>query len=123
VEQESAFSAKGVRLAVVGSGAPHYAKAFRESVGGSVPIYTDPELHTFKALSFKRGLGGIFSGSMWKRGVVAFSKGYRQGAVQGDATQLGGVLGLTAGGEIFYKYQSEFAGDHPSLDDLLEGIP
>ena len=123
MDQESVFADKGVRLAIVGSGAPPYAKAFREKVGGSVPIYTDPDLHSFKALSFKRGLGGMLNGSMWKRGMEAFSKGYRQGAVQGDAMQLGGVLGLKADGEIFYKYQSEFAGDHPELETILDAVP
>jgi len=108
---------------VIGSGAPHYAKAFREKVGSSVPIYTDPDLHSFKALSFKRGLGGVFNASMWKRGAEAFAKGYRQGAVQGDAMQLGGVLGLTADGDVFYKYQSEFAGDHPPLEVVMDSIP
>lgn len=108
---------------MIGSGAPHYAKAFREKVGSSVPIYTDPDLHSFKALSFKRGLGGVFNASMWKRGAEAFAKGYRQGAVQGDAMQLGGVLGLTADGDVFYKYQSEFAGDHPPLEVVMDSIP
>ena len=107
---------------MIGSGAPHYAKAFKESVGGNVPIYTDMALRTFAALSFKRGLGGLLKGAMWKKGFDAFKQGYRQGKVQGDAQQLGGVLGLSSSGDVLYKYTSEFAGDHPELDIVLEAM-
>ena len=95
MDREDSFSKQGIQVAVIGSGAPHYAKAFRESVGGRVPIYTDPSLQTFDALSFKRGLGGLLKGAMWKRGMEAFMQGHRQGKVQGDTRQLGGVLGLS----------------------------
>ena len=122
MDREDSFSKQGIQVAVIGSGAPHYAKAFRESVGGGVPIYTDPSLQTFDALSFKRGLGGLLKGAMWKRGMEAFMQGHRQGKVQGDTRQLGGVLGLSNEGEVLYKYTSEFAGDHPEIDQVLEAM-
>ena len=111
--------ALGVEIVIVGSGAPRYAKAFREGIGCDFPVYTDQELATFKALSFSRSFAGVLKASLWKRGFEAFRDGYRQGKVQGDTRQLGGMLGVTATGEVFYRYASEHAGDHPSLEVAL----
>ena len=111
--------ALGVDIVIVGSGAPRYAKAFREAIHCEFPVYTDQRLATFKALSFSRSLAGVLKASLWKRGFEAFRDGYRQGKVQGDTRQLGGMLGVTATGEVFYRYASEHAGDHPSLEVAL----
>ena len=114
------LSKQGIRLVVIGSGAPRYAKAFRESVGGTVPIYTDPELQTFCFVLQARS-GGTVEGSDVEEGNRSVPPGVSTRQVQGDAQQLWGV-GRFGHGEVLYEYTSEFAGDHPELDQVLEAM-
>ena len=122
-EEKALLEKKGIQLVVIGSGAPHFASGFREKLGTEFAVYSDTRLEVFKALSFQRGLLSALKPQAWKRGVEAFRSGFRQGSVQGDAQQLGGVLGIAADGEVVYRYESQFAGDHPLLADAVEPFP
>ena len=111
-----------LQVVVVGNGAPHFAEAFRNHFDVEFPIFTDPDLSLFHRLSFKRGVGGLFSATMWKRGFEAFRDGYRQGKTEGDALQLGGVVGVRADGEVCFYHASAFAGDHPEWIDVVQAF-
>lgn len=115
--------ARGVDLVFVGNGAPRYARAFAEEQHLHVPLYTDPELHAYRALSFKHGLGRTL-GTVRTFGHAfrALSKGYRQGATQGEPFQQGGVVVVTPQGDVPYLFASEEAGDHPDADAILEAV-
>jgi NAD(P)-dependent dehydrogenase (short-subunit alcohol dehydrogenase family) len=54
--------------------------------------------------------------------VRALISGSRQGSVQGDLWQLGGVFVIRPGGELAYRYLSEVAGDHAPVDEILESL-
>ncbi len=68
----------------------------------------------------KRGLGATL-GSLdtWKSGLGALRAGLRQGSVQGDAWQIGGVKVVRPGGGIAYRYLSDSVGDHPPVAEVL----
>ena len=52
----------------------------------------------------------------------ALRSGSRQGSVQGDLWQLGGVFVIRPGGELTYRYVSREAGDHAPVDAILEAL-
>jgi len=114
---------KGASLAFVGNGQRHFAEAFAREHGITAPVYVDTARRAYRALGMKRGLGSA-------RGVVAslghaaraWRAGFRQGATQGDALQLGGVLVVRPGGRVAYRHLSAEAGDHPPLDEILAAL-
>lgn len=122
-EKKDQLESQGVQLIVVGSGAPSYVEEFRKSIGTTFSVYSDPTLQVFQALSFERGLLSALKPQAWKRGLEAFRSGFRQGRVQGDAQQLGGMLAVSRSGDTLYTYRSQFAGDHPPLEEALAAFP
>ncbi|BDG03657.1 hypothetical protein AMOR_26530 [Anaeromyxobacter oryzae] len=115
--------ARGAEVVIVGNGAPHFARAFREDLGLTTPLYTDPTLATYRALEFRRGVvATLLSGRTWLHALRAMRAGFRQGRTEGDALQLGGVLVVRPDGEIAYRYASAEAGDHPPLADVLAAL-
>ena len=108
-----------MEIAVIGNGAPHFAQAFVEEFQVSLPLYTDPSLKVYEAMALRRGWRTTFSRKTLSASIDTLKKGFRQGSVQGDATQQGGVFVMRKGGAIVYRYVSEAAGDHPPLDEVL----
>jgi hypothetical protein len=121
--EKDRIHAAGAELVVVGNGAPHFMQAFREDTGLDGPLFTDPTLATYRALEFRRGVAAtVFSPRTWAHALRAMRAGFRQGRTQGDAFQLGGVLGVRPDGEVVYRYASAEAGDHPPVEELLAAI-
>jgi len=52
----------------------------------------------------------------------ALRGGSRQGSVQGDLWQLGGVFVIRPGGDLAYRYVSREAGDHAPVEEILEAL-
>lgn len=115
--------AAGAELVIVGNGSAHFAQAFREDLKLTTPLYTDPSLNSYAALGMKRGLGGA-AGSLaaLRNAARALAAGHRQGPVQGDAWQLGGVLVVDTEGGVLYRHLSDAAGDHPPVADVLRAL-
>ena len=115
--------ARGAELVIIGNGAPNFAQAFREDLGITTPLFTDPSLMTYRLLEFKRGvMDTVLSPKAWANAARALGKGFRQGKVQGDAWQLGGVLVVRPDGSVAYRYASAAAGDHPPGSDILGAL-
>ena len=76
-------------------------------------ILVDPERRTYQALGLQRSWRGLFHWKVLWRALTLLLQGARQGEVQGDAFQNGGVLITDATGLIVYRYASKWAGDHP----------
>ena len=113
----------GAELVFVGNGDRHFARAFRDELGIKAPVYVDKERHAYAALGMRRGLGAtVGSLAAVRNAARALRKGFRQGSVQGDAWQLGGVLVVRPGGEIAYRHLSRTAGDHAPVEDVLAAI-
>ncbi len=107
--------ARGAELVTVGNGGAHFARAFKEDMGITTPVFVDPSCATYRALGMRRSLfGTLFSGKTLLHAIRAMRAGFRQGRTQGDAFQLGGVLVVRPDGGILLRHLSNEAGDHPS---------
>lgn len=109
-------------MVFVSTGAAHFARDFREEWKVTVPILLDPERESYRLLGWARALGS----SLNPRAVLnlgrALGAGFRQGRVQGDAAQQGGVLVVARGGAVVYRYRSGTAGDHPPPEEALQAL-
>jgi hypothetical protein len=114
---------RGADLAIIGNGAPPFARAFREGLKLDVPLYTDPSLETYRALAFNRGLSRTaFNPRTWSHAVRALVGGFVQGRTQGDPLQLGGVVVVRPDGLVAYRYASAEAGYHPPIAHILTAL-
>jgi NAD(P)-dependent dehydrogenase (short-subunit alcohol dehydrogenase family) len=113
---------RGAELVIVGNGARPFAAAFREDYGLDGPLLIDPELRAYRAAGLRRGRVELLSPRLPLNALRALRRGSRQGAVQGDPWQLGGVFVIRPGGELTYRYVSREAGDHPPVADILEAL-
>ena len=104
---------RGAELVVIGSGAPMFAQAFREDLDLDCAILVDPELKAYAAAGLRRDLRSTFNLKALGHGVRALRKGFRQGGIQGDPWQQGGVFAINPAGETLFEYISAAAGDHP----------
>jgi len=114
--------ARGAELVVVGNGRAEQARQFSEEQSLPFALYTDPTRESYERAGLRRGLASSFGVGVVRRGLAALREGYRQGAVQGDPLQQGGVLVVAPGGTVLYQYVSEEAGDHPPIDAILHAL-
>jgi NAD(P)-dependent dehydrogenase (short-subunit alcohol dehydrogenase family)/peroxiredoxin len=114
--------ARGAELVIVGNGAPNFAAAFREDYQLDCPLLVDPELRAYRAAGLRRGRVEALSPRLPWNALRALRAGSRQGAVEGDVWQLGGVFVIRREGELAYRYVSREAGDHPPADDILAAL-
>jgi NAD(P)-dependent dehydrogenase (short-subunit alcohol dehydrogenase family) len=112
----------GAELVVVGNGAMNFAEAFREDYSLDSPLLIDPDLRAYRAAGLRRGRVEALSPRMPLNALRALSKGSRQGSVQGDVWQLGGVFVIRPGGDLAYRYVSREAGDHAPPEAILESL-
>lgn len=112
-----------MNLAFVGNGAPHFAAAFAEDFAPGQQVLSDPSTKSYDALGFGRiGLARALSPKAMKAAARALKGGHRQTKTLGDAWQLGGVVVVLPDREVVYSYTSEFAGDHPELDEVMQAV-
>ncbi len=112
--------ARGAELVVIGNGAPHFARAFREDLKLESPLYVDPSLATYRALGLRRGIAAtLFNRRTLPNALRALRAGFRQGRTQGDPWQQGGVLVVRPDGTVAYRFVSEAAGEQAPLGEVL----
>jgi peroxiredoxin len=115
--------ALGAEVAVIGNGTPFMAQAFVEDYAFAVPVFTNPERDVYRALGAKRPSPAfIFRPPFWINSVRAFRAGFRQGPLQGDRAQLGGVFIVLPGGAMPFAHRSVVAGDIPSNARVLQEL-
>ncbi len=112
----------GAELAIVGNGAPNFAKAFREDFDLDGPLLVDPELRAYRAAGLRRGRVEILSPRVGLNAVRAISKGFMQTGVQGDPWQLGGVFVIRPDGSLTFRHESAEAGDHPLPTEIVAAL-
>ena len=121
--EHSTIRKRGAELIFVGNGNRSFALAFKKDYGIEAALYVDTKRDAYRALEMKRSIGAtIASLATWKSGLRVLRSGFRQGTIQGDAFQLGGVLVVRPGGRIAYRYLSDSAGDHPPVEDVLAAL-
>lgn len=105
---------------VIGSGAPEHLPEVRQATGYRGTLLSDGSRKSFEVLGLKRGLGGLIGLGPLRKGLAALRAGHRPGALQGDALQQGGAVIIRPDSTVIYIYRSSEAGEHPSVDTLLE---
>jgi len=110
----------GVEVAFIGSGAPHFARAFRDEfdLKGAL-VLSDEPLESYKRAGFRHGALSTFSPRAMLNYARALAGRFRQGKTQGDPLQQGGVMVVDAKGKVRYQYVSRVGGDHPPIDDVV----
>jgi len=81
-----------IGLIAIGSGTPIMANDFKRDWNFNGDIYCDKERAVYKALGCNRGLKYVISSKVLDASKKANNQGYINGAIQGDALQLGGVF-------------------------------
>lgn len=120
-ERKAEFDALGVKGAFISTGLPAMVDDFVQTYSVKWPVYVDPRRETYRYLGFKRGLlNTLFNPRTLLNGIRAMRSGARQGKPQGDPWQQGGALVVKKGGEVIYAFASASAGDHPSVNELLD---
>jgi hypothetical protein len=87
------------------------ATAFVRQHAGVVPVFSDPARRTFRAAGMRRSLWATLHWRLVVNLVRALRRGFRQGSVQGDAWQQGGVVVIDAGGSIVHRQVDRAGGD------------
>jgi NAD(P)-dependent dehydrogenase (short-subunit alcohol dehydrogenase family) len=113
---------QGAELVVVGNGAANFAASFREDYRLDSPLLVDPELRAYRAAGLRSGRVEALSPRVPLNALRALSGGARQGSVQGDLWQLGGVFVIRPGGDLAYRFVSREAGDHAPVEEILEAL-
>jgi hypothetical protein len=116
------IAARGARLAFVGNGNRHFARAFRDEFGITEPLYVDTKRDAYRALELRRGLLHLADAKTPARMLRALKGGFRQGLTRGDTMQLGGVVVVSPGGTVAYRHASDVPGDHPPEKDVLKAL-
>ena len=117
-----AIRARGAELVIVGNGRPEQAADFRDTANVKNPLFVDPELRAYAAAGLRRGLSSSLNVSVLGNAIRALRAGKRQGAVEGDPWQQGGVFVIRPDDRVDFAYVSESAGDHPDPADILAAL-
>lgn len=114
--------AAGGELIVIGNGAPHFIAGFRELTRYTGALYTDPTLAAYEAAHLERGVTKTLSARALVPTLRAFARGGRQGTIQGDNWQQGGVMVVATDGVVLYHHASRRPGDNASPDDIVAAL-
>ena len=82
----------------------------------------DPELVAYRAAGLRRGRVELLSPRLARNAARALRAGFRQGGVQGDPWQLGGVFVIRPEAQLTYRYVSREAGDHAPVEEILAAL-
>ena len=116
------FRAAGAGLIVIGNGSPSFIAGFRDETGWRGPLYVDPSLALYAAAGMKRGVMSTFNLRSAARSVGTLRRGFRQGKMQGDPWQQGGVLVVARDGRVIWSHASGGPGDNAQADAILAAL-
>jgi peroxiredoxin len=114
---------RGASVVIVGNGSVDDARVFAAEHAAGMTVVTDPNREAYCAVGMKRGVGTALSFGVARRAARAMARGFRQTRTQGDPFQQGGIVVVGADGDVLYRFVSDEAGEHPSLDDVLAALP
>ena len=112
----------GAELVLVGTGGPHFAKAFREEFAPGLRVLADPELKSYTAAGFGRSLARVLSPKGAGPFFRALKEGFRPGRTMGDVSQLGGTIVVRKSGQVAFSHASEGIFDRPVVEDVLAAL-
>lgn len=114
----------GASLAIIGNGSESFARAFREDLAldPGIAVLIDPTLRSYHAAGLRRGRKELASPRLFANAYRAWQGGFRQGPVQGDPFQLGGVLVVGRDGRVMFRHADRVAGDLAPIDGVLAAL-
>ena len=98
------------------------AAAFAAEWAGPHPVLSDPSRAVFAAAGMRRSLFATLHWRLLVNAWRAFRSGFRQGKVQGDPWQQGGVLVLDAQGAVRHRQVDRAGGDVLDLEAVLAAV-
>lgn len=116
--EKEEFEKLGVQAVVIGHSSVGYARAFVDDTKLGLRVFVDEKRVVYRALGFKRSLLAFVTPPVFKRAAEARKEGFATTGIKGDVFQLGGIVLRRPGGTMPYRYESQFAGDHPSIETL-----
>lgn len=120
--REPDLLAADARLVFVGTGLPGMAADFARQHAGPWPVLSDAKKRAFAAAGMRRGL---FTTLHWRtlgNALRALRRGFRQGRVQGDPWQQGGVLVLDARGQLRHQQFDAAGGDPIDIAAVMAAV-
>ncbi len=115
----SELSDLGVRIAIIGCGAPMFIEGFKERnhlIGLPVEVFTDESLAVHKLADLKYDRWGAFRLRTRIEMIRAFVSGHVSGPIEGDIHQQAGAIFVDGSGVIRFYHRAESLGDH--VDDI-----
>jgi hypothetical protein len=109
----------GIPLVAIGSGSPEGARHFIEKLHFTGEMFVNQDLSAYRAFKLERGFWKTLGPASLIRGIQAMREGFRQGRMDGDNWQQGGVFVLGPGKKLIFQHRNKFAGDHADLDAVL----
>lgn len=119
---EPLLATHDARLVFVGTGLPAMAADFARSYAGTHAVLGDPTLCVFAAAGMRRSLAATLHWRLLRNLLRALRAGFRQGRVQGDAWQQGGVLVVDAVGRLLHHEVDRVGGDLLDLAAVAAAI-
>ncbi|MBL8738475.1 MAG: AhpC/TSA family protein [Planctomycetes bacterium] len=116
------LASAGAAVRFVGTGQPAMAAAFAAEWAGPHPVLSDPSRAVFAAAGMRRSLFATLHWRLFANAWRAFRSGFRQGKVQGDPWQQGGVLVLDQRGAIVHRQIDRAGGDPLDLGAVLAAV-
>ena len=116
------LASRGVRVAFVGTGSPAMAAGFAAEHAGPHAVLVDPQRQLFAAVGMRRSLLASLHWRLFVNAWRAWRAGFRQGRVQGDPWQQGGLLLLAADGRIVHRQVDRAGGDPLDVDQALAAL-
>jgi len=115
------IQAAGLRMVAIAIGEPKHAQRYCPSYAPSLTCLCNQTLEAYRAYRVKRGSGDrLFTADFMLATARAALSGHVQGKATGDTVTLSATFIIDASGIIRYAHYDEHAGDHPSIERLLE---
>lgn len=121
-KHQKRFIDSGCRLVVIGPGEARHLADFRQLTDYRSDLFADPEREAFLLLGFYSGISKLIGIQPVQRVFSAIKAGIRPGSLQGNALQLGGAVVIAPGNDVRYFFKEKKAGDHPSVEKLLQTV-
>ena len=113
----------GVRIAIIGCGAPMFIEGFIERhrlIGEPIEVYTDESLEVHKAAKLHYGSWGGFGPRGLLEMTRAFIGGHTAGPVEGDTKQQAGAIFVDSNGIVQLYHRAQSLGDHVDSVHLVD---
>lgn len=113
----------GFQLLALGLGEPKHAERYCGKLAPHLTCFADTVNDGYYAWGLRQGTMGEFAAQSFnvlKSSAKAMLAGHMQGASTGDAQMLPGTFIIDRAGIIRYAYYSKYAGDDPTIDELVQ---